>query len=957
MDTAEEMTESSSQLHPSPSLRSSNSGGSRDGAQSNPSSNESATSSMAYLQGKASGSEEAMAEILLKASQQGEMGTIKLILGLGRDLSKIRSLDSNLGPLHYASREGHKDAVDLLLAEKFSPFAEDQYGNTALHLAASNGHLEIVAGILAHESRCNREVSESQHTNLLHRLNKDALSPLGCALRSGTARYNVAKYFLSNSNGNPPDGFPDFGKAYLSSYTESFLDKPVKIFVVGDQGAGKSTLTKALQESRSVLSRLTFGLAATGRRIRSSEDKHFTGVIATDFYSPNSKRVMFYDLAGHTNYFNRALVEPVEDIPQSVFIVVISLKNGSTKVKQRLVFWLNFLYHHLCRSPQEDEGKPSVIVLGSHYDSRPSRRNNIDNERLLKVFTGMQQESPALANSFSFILKPLSLDCRKFQTSDMCYLRNHLYRTCLKLAPAKPLPACTCYVLSSLFNSKDFANLPALTVGNLASMIKTNSSKHASTSLYHLLPEEPSDLLDLCKELHSHERILLFSNPTQENYAESTWIVHDSHLILTAIDRQLASLNSPEAVTAEDMDFFKDIHEKFLFSMGIATRETLDRALSGLRSSEGGTFILDINLTMHLLQYFKYTEQIEASSPDIAFFFPALLPLEVGEPDNWEGNGFGFALGIRAPQDKSILTYFLPRFLKKLLLRLTQQFILLMGHKLPVSLDEHASQSSEIENSVVWSRGLSWQAAGLRVYIVTNDSAIILNMYCEQEQEMRCIGLRNEIVRTIHEERRKWQDTIETETFLLPFKDKMLPVESFETSLNHWIPLKEMYNSLLEGKTYCKGISIDSLLFFEPAIALLKMLPSTLEFLSDDHNVGVIIGHDDMSNIYESFGSEREVVANFCHLPEVGKEAVSLSEGSSAPDLEAKPGDSLKCGISVDSVSPPTAALVEPAMELTEVGKELTCGQLLNHMDSLSVLDFMGFLNDIKASTFCLAID
>lgn len=855
--------------------------------------------------------------------------------------------------------QGHSDVVSVLLDKKFSPFMEDQHGNTPLHLAASNGHMNTVDTLLAHESKCNEEVSESQHTNLLHQLNKEDLIPLGCALLHSTRapHYNVASHCLFCTDGNPPDSFADFGKAYLTGYTESFLDKPVKIFVLGDRGAGKSTLTKALQESRSVLSKLTFGLAATGCRIRSSEDKHFTGVITTEFYSPNSKRVLFYDLAGHTNYFNKDLVESAADIPHSIFIVLISLKNESTKVRERLVFWLNFLFHHLCCSLHESEGKPNVIILGSHHDSRPFRRNS-NLERLLKEFTKVQQQNPALINSFSFLMRPQSLDCRKFQTSEICHLRAHLYRNCLKLTPTNPLPSSTSYILSSLLNGTDFATLPALTLGKLASIVRVNSSKQSinDMSLYHLLPSEESDLVDLCKQLHSHQRIVLFSNPKhKDDNSEGVWIVHNSHLIFTAIDRQLASLNDLEVI--ENVDFFGSDQEKALFSFGIVSQETLSHVLSRVLITENEGFALDTDLAIHLLQHFKYTEPIdsmcsapEGSPNEQTFFLPGLLMGEVGEPDKWDEDGFAFSLSIRSAPigDGNVMTFFLPRFLKKLLLRLTRQFILRMGRQEVSPLDDGTgvSQSSNIEASAVWSRGVSWQTSGIRVYIATKDDAIILSMYAEPGQEINCIGLRNEIVRTFHEVKSQYQDSIKTETFVLPFKDRMLPVESFETYHNHWIPLDKIHQTLLDAKTYYKGTSIESLLFFEPTITLLKIPPPILTFLPNPQNSAFVIGQSELCDIYESFGSKKEAVVDYFHLPATDKDA-SLNDSSSASVTEYQVCDSEG---SLASAPIGNAVVDSDGKSITSlpIGAEVTCGKLVNILSSLSILDFTEFLNEIK---------
>lgn len=914
----------------------------------------------AYLQGRESGNVEAMAKMLIEASKEGKASFIRFILSLGEgglfgggDLTRIRSPETNLGPLHYASMGGHNDVVDMLLVERFPASMEDPYGNTALHLAAGNGHVDTVHSILAHESKFNREVSESQRTNLLQQLNVDGLSPLGCALRSSTPHYDVARYCLSLYSGSPPASFPDFGKAYLSSYYESILDKPAKIFVLGDSGVGKSTLTKALQESRSVLSKLTFGLVSAGRRIRSSEDKHFTGVIETDFYNPSSKRVIFYDLAGHTNYFNKDLVDSAADILHSVFIIVVSLKDESTKVNKRLIYWLNFLYHHLCLDRSQRECKPNVMVVGSHNDCRPfsmtsevRRRLGADNERLVKVFMDLQEQNPALANSFSFLQRPLSLDCRKFQMVEMSHFRNNLYRTCLALAPTEELPPCTCYILSSLLQSKDFANLPALTLGKLTSIVKDNSSKHYSPmSLYHLLPDDVFYLLDICRELEARKRIVLFSNPKALGDNSEMWLVHNSNLILTAIDKKLASLNDADAEESTGREFFKDAQENSLFSLGIITRETLGRTISEVEFAENTGFVLDVDLAIDLLQYFKYTELIDSvksSSPvDGAFFFPALLPNEIGgEPDRWEGSGFAFALSIRATREGSVLTCFLPRFLKKLLLRFIQQFIL------PLEKDEGASHVSKSEISAMWSRGISWQVGGVRVHAVTNDNEIIVNMHSEPDHEIRCISLRNEIIRTIQEEKCKWQEAIEIEMFLFPFKDKTLPVVTFEAYLDHWIPLKEVRLSLLSGETDYKDTSFASLLFFEPAIAMLTMHPSTREFLSDVQNHRAALRQGSLLDIYKSFGSEKDaIVSHFC-LPVLGMES-SPSE-TSGDVFVTKHGGSSRIDDFEGSVSIHTATSTD-SEEVTEI----TCGKFLSHMDSLSIFDFKGFIAEFKVSA-CL---
>lgn len=325
---------------------------------------------------------------------------------------------------------------------------------------------------------------------------------------------------------------------------------------------------------------------------------------------------------------------------------------------------------------------------------------------------------------------------------------------------------------------------------------------------------------------------------------------------------------------------------------------------------------------------------------------------EVGEPDKWEGGaGFAFSLSIRSAPigvDGNVMTSFLPRFLKNLLLRLTRKFVLQMGGQQeeasPQEDRSHQCSASEVENSSVWSRGVSWQTTGgVRVYIATKDDAVILNMYSEPGQEIGCVHLRNEIVHTIHEVKSQYQNSIKTETFVLPFKDRMLPVESFETYHNHWVPLEKIRLSLVDAKTFYMGTRIESLLFFEPAIALLKMPPPIVGFLSNPQNSASAIGQSELCDIYESFGNMKESVLEYLCLPATDKDA-SLCDGSSASVTEYQ-----VCDTEGSLASAPIGSAVESTTSLPN-GTDVTCGRLISNISSLSILNFREFLNEIKVS-------
>lgn len=183
----------------------------------------------------------------------------------------------------------------------------------------------------------------------------------------------------------------------------------------------------------------------------------------------------------------------------------------------------------------------------------------------------------------------------------------------------------------------------------------------------------------------------------------------------------------------------------------------------------------------------------------------------------------------------------------------------------------------------------------------------------------------------------------------MPFKENMLPVENFEACHDHWIPLKEVRLSLLERKTNTKGVDAASLLFFEPAVALLKLPHSTRKFLSNPLNCRAVLTESDLHNIYQSFGSELEVLVSHFHFPVLGTES-SPSESSSAGGIiDSKHEGSQRMGDSEGSISIRTATSADSTSTPTDRVTEITCEEFLDNMNSLSIFNFKGFLNDVDS--------
>lgn len=379
-----------------------------------------------------------------------------------------------------------------------------------------------------------------------------------------------------------------------------------------------------------------------------------------------------------------------------------------------------------------------------------------------------------------------------------------------------------------------------------------------------------------------------------------------------------------------------------MFSFGILTCEILAQILAATSDNEFALDTLDTNLAIQVLKHFKYTEAIDPSESqhqNQAFFLPGLLQ-EMGVPDKWEGEHFGFAMSIvpvKTQEKDNLVMYFLPRFLKKLLLCLILKFIM------PVS--QHmshgsgcSSQSSMNESVAVWSRGLSWLTPdGIKVNVVTNDDAIILSMYSALGREIRCIRLRNKIVKIIDGEREKFQKDIKTETFILPNKNKTFPVKSFGAYRDQWISVDQIHKSITKGEMDFQGVQFSSLLFFEPGISLSELSIETRTYLTNPHNTDKKLDDVILTEIYKSFSNAKQAVVDYFCFPVLNEgEATTNVSDLMSPSLTSTNSSSTRSNISASQNATSTKQ------------EDLTCGKFLNLMSAISIMNVQEFLSVIK---------
>ena len=91
---------------------------------------------------------------IYEAARAGDIEKVQAILKVNPDLVNSKESSGGATPLHLATASGHKDMIELLLADNADVKAKDDYGWTPLHFAAFSGRQNIVE--LLHNADVNR---------------------------------------------------------------------------------------------------------------------------------------------------------------------------------------------------------------------------------------------------------------------------------------------------------------------------------------------------------------------------------------------------------------------------------------------------------------------------------------------------------------------------------------------------------------------------------------------------------------------------------------------------------------------------------------------------------------------------------------------------------------------------------------------------------------------------------
>ena len=684
-----------------------------------------------------------------------EGGNIDLVRTIIRDYKgDVMARDGRSDtPLHIAAWYGREDLVCVLIDEYGCDVnVRGCFSRSLLHSACVSGNGSLVRFVSQHISRlvvddngdtplhlC-AQYGKAESAKVLLKL--DQYPPLRIRNHKGKTPMSVASEHISSDVLVLIDDYiRDTGKIYSQSYYESILryakrkysiPEPItRAFVLGNLGAGKSSLVEALKRE---------GFFDSFKRVsESSVPPHTAGIVPSIHTSKHYGRVLFYDFAGSAEYYSShaAILENLASSRKgdNVFLVVIDMREEMAEIKKTFHYWLSFIQHQQFRGQ-----KPRLIVVGSHSDLLTEDVAKARGKEFQMFYDRIDTEAVQLSPLFMVdCCKPRSKKIAEIQT-----LMNQL----TKDSPRFKLSPQASTLLGLL--EKDFSNVAVFSMQDLLSHIdQTGIELQTDTQFLRLV------LL----ELHDLGLLFLIDSSNRES---SSVVLNMSQL--TSIAHK--SLFSEEAVLEAS---FEKEGLSFSFRAGIIPQSILAK-------------ILPVYITKECLVQLQYCQEIShaeayvfpslkvSDSTDKSFlFFPALCSADknkvewVTPPDL--SYGIGWLARCTDPCD-----YLSPRFHHVLMLRLVFKFTL-SAHP---PADQVSSGSPDLSHfqrrCTVWKTGVHWlmkEGVECMVELAGANREVVVHTKSTKDRAENCATVFNDIVSCVMEAKAEFCHSVRLEFFLL----------------------------------------------------------------------------------------------------------------------------------------------------------------------------------------------
>ena len=560
----------------------------------------------------------------------------------------------------------------------------------------------------------------------------------------------------------------------------------VAVFIIGDRGAGKSTLTKALMTEKKGIT----GLAAKRFKLGGVKEKT-AGIECHTIHSSRIGSFTIYDLAGHREFHNShdtVIRNSISGPSSGMFLFVIDLRASLEDLKQTLSYWLSFVQSQVQDKESVQHSKPYLLAVGSHADSVAAKGD-------LEVKEILVRNSFQAAGIIHFV-GFVAIDCRYSESKELTKVRSHMRNTHDKLQRAIPEMTFNAHCFHVYLVCK-CGSKPGMRLGDLMKTIKSDPSSEE-----WFLPESIVDLREACSGL-SKMGIMLF---IQTMSTECSWIIVDKDLLLHKVN---GSVFAPE-------DFSE---RKELTRTGVVPFSKICSEFDKLIKTKE----IDPQLIVDFLIHMEFcremteddglrlvTETHSKYKEERHFLFPALTPA-TPPPDIWQPNpliSYSEYSSCWLLQCREHHHYLTSRFRDTLLLRLA------FTHAFPVKSNQ-ASPALH-QKCTMWKNGIKWTTtSSVDVLVEVNDTRVVLLLRCTEGEELTLVHVRSRVINEVLSVKAEFCRNVETfeKVFLNPTYPKL--------DTEYSVLITDIAHSICTDKNFVlvathTPFKIERLLFFEP---------------------------------------------------------------------------------------------------------------------------------------------
>ena len=650
---------------------------------------------------------------------------------------------------------------------------------------------------------------------------------------------------LLSFGANPKTCFP-------SHLRHNPTDMSINMFVLGNTGAGKSTIVKAISiEAQGFSSRLRHRISKV-----KDVDQKTAGIIPYDLQSKALGRVSLYDFAGHKEYYagHDALLANTMTNSSSVIALLVDMRDEEDKIRETIQYWFQFINNHSHAS----SSKTHLVIISSHGDKLPSGELKKKAGLLLSVVSKLNLENLTLAGQFT-------IDCRFAESSSMSQLRSTLSESCNALRSLDEIEASQhCYMIFLVHN---FDDKLAVTLDQAATELTVKCSKKSDEHVY-LEVIKSSDIFELSQKLNDRGHILFMKNHQDPG---KSWIVLKKDVLLSQVNGVIfapegfkehseISTNTGVVPLSKLAPLFTnvdiDVVTKFLCHLEFC-QEIKDGDLLSVLVAESRTSTVSVESKSFMA---SAESKSSTTTDERFFFFPGLVslnkPQDIALSSESDSHNYsGWVFQCSKPEQ-----FYSNRFHQVLLLRLAFSFALAPS-------DESSADSLVLQRRCqVWKNGICWanRSGGEAIVEIIDLRKVVAIIRSEEKIELS--RLRSSIINTVINAKKEFSSKVAVkESLLLPEDAMKYPLDLTEVAA---VNITEVAETIKDGKGYVlnekhKNTKLEKLVGFEPYASLGEAI---LEELFDEQKSA----EEDLDKLFFCLADrthQHEELRAVCQLP------------------------------------------------------------------------------------------